>query len=266
MAPTIEVTRCDDNTITVVVPFNEGFVEKAKKLSGRWAGKPTGWVFPARLERQVRELCMLVYFDDGIPGPMVDIEVNPRLSPLIQDGDSRDQVIAGRIILRNRAGSLGLGEGVEVVAGEFWYGEKGLDWQPGSLLEIRGLPARVLEVIDVTGITVAAEHDNLAAMRRTRDWLQQRLQQLDKDIAEAEETHGVVPKPRAGRWGIRTLRAPNAKGVKRVLHFETCAQLAANRRYNDQQAQELLQTPDVSGCSYCKSAETLAIIQEQGSR
>ncbi len=59
---TINITTENGKT-KVVTPYNPSFPTRAKKLGGRWQGG--AWVFDARDEERVRDLCRDIYGTDG---------------------------------------------------------------------------------------------------------------------------------------------------------------------------------------------------------
>lgn len=258
--PEIVVEEIPDRKIAVRSPFNEKFAEGARKLGGSWKGKHIGWVFPARREVQVRKLCLAVYGTDGTIGPTVDIEIDLDAYPGVIRDSREDLVIGGRVVWTPRyPGGLSLGDGVEVVVGDLFRDtDSRVTWDAGTVVEVRGLPPGVVEKLGPRGITVVGRNSHLEAMREVREWLAARLAQLDRDIAEAE---AAPEKPVEDKqWGLRTLRAVNANGIRRTVHADGCTQLGARRRYSDWEARLLLRQDDVAGCPYCKSAETLALI------
>jgi hypothetical protein len=74
-APKIDI-QVQNGLVQVRTPMNTYFVQRAKKLAGRWDPRSVAWVFDARIEDKVRALCVECYGNDGITfQDLVDIRI-----------------------------------------------------------------------------------------------------------------------------------------------------------------------------------------------
>ncbi|UYW28229.1 hypothetical protein OKC48_06830 [Methylorubrum extorquens] len=70
---TVKITSAAGK-IAVQSPFNDRFPARARNLGGKWEGGK--WVFDARVEADVRALCVELYGTDGAaPADVVDVRV-----------------------------------------------------------------------------------------------------------------------------------------------------------------------------------------------
>lgn len=59
----IKVTRTPSQ-LCLAIPFNWDFVDRAKRLGGRWDRERRVWAFPLRREEEVAALCRDIYRED----------------------------------------------------------------------------------------------------------------------------------------------------------------------------------------------------------
>lgn len=164
MAPTISITVANGKCC-VVSPYNPSFVSQAQKLNGDFL-KPN-WVFDARDEERVRELCREVYGTDGSHMEVVTARVR-----VDSYGFSQSLYLFGRQLAKRwqRDDRVVLGDGVIVVTGGF-SGSGGsvknprLDINEGTVLEVRDIPAGHADLTnaDVEIITTETGPDELLA-------------------------------------------------------------------------------------------------------
>lgn len=262
--PPIVVSLEDDGRVSVVAPYNENFNAGARELGGFWGGKQRGWLFPRRVETRVRALCTMIYHCDGLAHPQVDVEINldawPGFDP--HDFAARKQVIlAGRPILTLVNGEAYAKPGVKIVkestADRLWS---------GMVVQICGLPELALDETGTDGVEVIAEDYALAEILLDREWLRQRLDRVNAEIA-ATETRirrqrpcgAVVPQVERALWGIQKSRRPNAFGEGRtvLVHRDGCAFLTAKARITATEARKQLALPEAAPCAVCRVEESL---------
>ena len=116
-APKIDI-QVQNDLVQVRTPMNTYFVQRAKKLAGRWDPRSAAWVFDARIEDKVRALCIECYGNDGKTfQELVDI----RISYPKGVGVCKGPVTAfGRIIgsAKGRYSGATLGNGVVLEKGK----------------------------------------------------------------------------------------------------------------------------------------------------
>lgn len=122
----VKIETLGGNAITVSTPYHPDFPRRARSLGGKW--NSALWVFDARDESRVRQLCREIYGEDG-ETPQGDLVT---LRATFSDR-SRLSVrgagiyIAGRCIARaySRDSGARLGEGVVMIEGT--AGSRGSD-------------------------------------------------------------------------------------------------------------------------------------------
>lgn len=141
-------------TVSVTSPFNTEFVAKARKLGGKW--NSSAWVFDARDEERVRELCREYYGSDGISEQTCTLRIS------YVDGAGAYQgplTVHGRVIARatGRDSGAKLGESVIVLSGGFGSGGSAKNWttyaHDNTVVLVRDFPRAVAErlVLDKPG-------------------------------------------------------------------------------------------------------------------
>lgn len=124
-------------------PYNKDFPAMAREIGGRFDRATKEWMFDARDEARVRELCRSVYGTDGAPEPMVDVRIH--MDTYV---DGQELWICGRQVARRpgRDAPVRLGDGVVIIEGGFpegggSRGNPALSPFTGTVLEMRDVPA-----------------------------------------------------------------------------------------------------------------------------
>src|SRR4051812_31627904 len=104
----------DGNALRVVSPYDPAFVSRAKALGGKWSAP--AWVFDARDEGRVRELCAELYGSDGSTSDVVTLRAT------YEGGKGKGQkpiYCGGRTVARafGRDSGAKLGEGIVLLEG-----------------------------------------------------------------------------------------------------------------------------------------------------
>ncbi len=150
---TVEIKR-QGSELYVRSPYNPEFVAGARTLGGRWA--PPAWVFDARDEDIVRELCVEVYGSSGAAG-----ERFGTIRVMIKAGTVGHQEplrLGGREIAAARGRDTGatLGAGVILLTGKFDSGGSVKNWKTtcvnGAEVLIRDVPQAMIDRL-LTGNT-----------------------------------------------------------------------------------------------------------------
>ena len=126
-ATKIEV-QVQNGLVHVRTPLNTYFVQRAKKLAGRWDPRSVAWVFDARIEDKVRALCVECYGNDGTTfQELVDIRVTYLTGVVACKGPA---TVFGRIIGSAKARHSGatLGNGVVLEMGKITSSGSHANW------------------------------------------------------------------------------------------------------------------------------------------
>jgi hypothetical protein len=127
--------------MTAGVPYNTKFISAAKKLGGKWVAPD--WVFDARDEQRVRDLCRDIYGSDGITSDLVTLRIEWR------SGNASNQsafTVYGRVIATafGRDSGAKLGDGIVLLAGAFSSGGSVKNWETtvgaGTVVLVRDFP------------------------------------------------------------------------------------------------------------------------------
>jgi len=173
--------------VTVVAPFNEVFIRKAKELGGRWDAHEGWWYFPADLTPQVRDLVVDVYGDDGT-GPICTVDIEFEESSWRH---GKDFMFAGRPIVKAWGRDSGAAPvlGVSILAGEITTGGSVKNWtvrvKDGTIVRMRGVPLRAAEKAQgalpekVRRVTIHLDRDALLA---TKADLEKRINELQSEL------------------------------------------------------------------------------------
>lgn len=115
--------------VAAVTPYHPAFPQAAKALGGKWGTTPNGtkaWLFDARDEEAVRDLCRRVYGTDGAEAPdtcdvTITVTTPGVLLALLTEQSDAQWWFAGRGLAsrRGRDYAVRLGEGVRIVSGRF---------------------------------------------------------------------------------------------------------------------------------------------------
>lgn len=182
-----------ESQVRVHSPYNPAFPDEAKKLGGKWQADSKAWVFDARDESRVRELCREVYGTDGSDdGDQVTLKIT-----IHDEIGARHQALyfAGRQVARawGRDSGARLGEGVVVLEGGFGSGGSVKNWRTkaraGTVFELRDVPRPAAEKeienyaqdnnVDIKIIDETIDRD---ALLSERERLMTRIQEIDNLI------------------------------------------------------------------------------------
>lgn len=129
-----------NNQIEVKAPYNPAFPKPARRLGGKWLNEL--WVFDAKEESRVRELCLKVYGTDGVigVGDLVTVRIE-----FLKNFSSRKSGIffCGRMVASAQSSYSGarVGDGIVFIHGEPESGGSYKNWctviPEGSIVEIR---------------------------------------------------------------------------------------------------------------------------------
>lgn len=142
---TVSITL-KNGAIECVSPYTPDFPAAARDLGGKWNG--SAWVFDARDEMRVRDLCMDTFGSDGTPVELVTMRVTAANG--VFDGIGRDTelYLCGRLVAKvfNRHDQRAkLGAGVVITSGRFMGGGSGrnpcIEYSDGTVFELRDVPA-----------------------------------------------------------------------------------------------------------------------------
>ncbi len=129
------------SSIHVQAPYNSDFVARAKKLGGKWE-KPN-WVFDARDEERVRELCRELYGSDGLTTDLCTLRIEWRTDA---SASASAIEVSGRTIARafGRDSGAKAGDGIVILSGGFGSGGSVKNWttrvQAGTIVLVRDFP------------------------------------------------------------------------------------------------------------------------------
>ena len=162
LAPVI-IDRSRDG-LKVTTGYNPYFAPEARKLGGDFIGKDAAglgvWRFDAREEERVVELCCKIWGHFGAPIELVDVRFDPK-----NWGNGRELWFAGRLVAsrRERDKPVRLGDGVVIIQGGFdsrggSAANPRLDAKPGTIIEVRDIPATHPEVVEDEDVTVIATY------------------------------------------------------------------------------------------------------------
>lgn len=188
MAVSIDVT---DNTVRVRSPYNHEFIDAAKEIGGKWSDPY--WVFDARDEDRVRDLCLEVYGEDGReidPDEAVTVRLDVR-----RESEGNDRVVlAGRCLVRkyDRDKPPTLSDGVVVVEGG--YPSRGgsrknprLEPKSTCVIEVRDIsPSAARRMLEEVDGEIVEGDPEAAALSRIKAAIEQARKAgiTDEQIAE----------------------------------------------------------------------------------
>lgn len=186
------IIKKEHGEITVNAPFNTDFVTGAKDLSGYW--RSPDWVFDARNEKMVRELCLYVYGTDGDSFPRV-VTVRATFGP---GNNTRTGpiLIFGKTVARawGRDTGIKLGEGVVLLKGGFRSGGSVKNWETqaenGTVALVHDIPQHRAEKAIKEGakwLTIEPETPDAVdpdALKAEQIWLIKRLARVNELLAQ----------------------------------------------------------------------------------
>ncbi|TAH58204.1 MAG: hypothetical protein EWM48_02045 [Sphaerochaeta sp.] len=172
----------------IVSPYNPEFVDKIKKMGGRWDSAAKVWTVDPRNVEMVRQAMREVYGQDDRPADLVSVKV----TMLSSKSEGRGPVVMlGRTIASawGRDSGARIGEGVVFVEGGADSGGSVKNWETvvtkGSVIIIHDVP-RALAEANPEGLTLeilAEETPNLAALQEERERLLARVAEIDAILA-----------------------------------------------------------------------------------
>ncbi|PJJ97046.1 hypothetical protein CO615_10475 [Lysobacteraceae bacterium NML75-0749] len=185
--------------VRVIAPYSAAFVEKAKRIGGKWKAKT--WVFDTRDEQRVRKLCIEIYGEDGSPTvDRVTLRVTFDARHCVTHGSIS---IGGRDVARafGRDSGAKLGDGVVIIEGGFSSGGSVKNWQTtvsksGATVLIRDMPTEMANRIinDLpSGVIAACIEDESAqisivdvdALVKEREALLAKIAAIDEALKQA---------------------------------------------------------------------------------
>lgn len=186
------IIKTEDGKIYVTSPYNSVFVQGAKKLDGKW--KAPSWVFDARDEQLVRDLCFSTYGTDGNGiTDVVTIKVNFSGDRFAHHGPIE---VFGRTVAlaKNRNSGARLGEGVILLEGGFTSGGSWKNWgtcvdDSGAVVLIRDIPRAAAEKEIAKGATwLTIEQDDRPVDREAlfeeKSRLEARIEEIKKILQD----------------------------------------------------------------------------------
>lgn len=192
----VTVTR-NDTIIRVQSPYNSEFVRDAKRLGGKWRDKQ--WVFDARDESRVRDLCRRVYGTDGTVSDTVTLRVEWREADAVTCGAI---TVGGRTIARaiGRDSGARLGDGVVLLNGEFRSGGSTHNWSTtvdaGTVVLVRDFSRTLAESLESgVCVTYAIEPDgdvDRDALIAERETLLRRVAEIDRLLQQSVERRIIL--------------------------------------------------------------------------
>jgi len=191
----------DGKQVILTSPYHPDLPALARSAGGDWR-KPN-WVFDARDEQRVRDLCVKVYGTDGSVAELVDVKVTFGEDYYEPKGPI---FLLGRQIATafGRDSGARLGTGVIVEEGGFVSSGSAKNWatqaKDGTIILLRDVPKSLIDQdSDDPGITIevvnaSANKDKLFA---ERDKLSKRLAEIDELLAEEDATSDLVDRVRS---------------------------------------------------------------------
>ena len=172
--------------VTVESPYNPNFPKRARALGGKW--KAPLWIFDARDEKRVRDLCIEIYGTDGSSPELVSIRVTVEESDYSYE---KSFYVAGVQVARSfdRDSGARLGDGVVLLKGGF--GSAGSRKNPtitvdaGTIFELRDVPKKAIE--NTPGDTWKAE---IIETSVDLDTLKEELKHIEERAAEIRKIIG----------------------------------------------------------------------------
>jgi hypothetical protein len=132
--------------IHVESQYNKMFVERARKLGGKWENQR--WVFDERTEKSVRQSLIEAYGTDGTETATVTVRANIKHNASYYD----DLTICGRQIARvfGRDSGAKMGVGIAVIEGEITSGgsrkNPAVCVSAGTVIEIMDVPLAATQI------------------------------------------------------------------------------------------------------------------------
>lgn len=106
--------------VEVTTPYHPAFPPAARELGGQW--RSPAWIFDARDEQRMRDLCLDIYHTDGSPCELVTLRCQADDDLWDNAGSACERYLVGRLVAKVFGKSdarARLGQGVIVTAGHF---------------------------------------------------------------------------------------------------------------------------------------------------
>jgi hypothetical protein len=189
----MKITNLENGNISIVTPYNKEFVDRIKKLGGRWNAGDKAWEIDERSIEAVRKVMREVYGQDDRPQELVDVRVTIGKFPLYED--CGPVTLFGKIIASafGRDSGARVGEGVAILSGGIESGGSRKNWKtvvlPGSEIMIYDVPKLAVEErIDwddqIGTFEVIEKEDPHAALRAEKEALLARLAEINRLLGE----------------------------------------------------------------------------------
>ncbi len=189
----MKITNLENGNISIVTPYNKEFVDRIKKLGGRWNASDKAWEIDGRSIEAVRKVMREVYGRDDRPQELVDVRVTIGKFSLYED--CGPVTLFGRIIASafGRDSGAKVGEGVAILSGGIESGGSRKNWKtvvlPGSEIMIYDVPKLAVEErIDwddrIGTFEVVEKEDPHAALRAEKEALLSRLAEINRLLGE----------------------------------------------------------------------------------
>lgn len=118
----------DGDSARIESPYNPDFVNRVKKMGGKWSAEGKVWIVDARNVEAVRVAMREVYGMDDMPTDLVSVRVTCSKPVLVWHGPV---VVFGRIVAsaRGRDSGARIGEGVAFLKGRAKSGGSVKNWE-----------------------------------------------------------------------------------------------------------------------------------------
>ena len=179
----------EDGQAEVYTPYNKEFIERLKKSIGsaRWNPGKNCWSVPERSADLVRDIMRSVYGEtDNEPGEHVDVKVTFGRDDW---AECKPYVLFAKTIATayGRDSGAKVGEGVELITGEFTSGGSRNKWktmvEEGTVIIIRDVCKTLVDAWDNEDITVEiigeAAKDKKELLKE-KELLLNRLKEIDR--------------------------------------------------------------------------------------
>lgn len=180
----------DGRTLMVNVEYSSSFVNRAKRLGGRWNPRTRTWDFVAEKKELVMKALLAVYGTDGESPPetvTVDIDMD-------NYGDVAQSFERFGRVLLNRPGrdqAVRIHSSVAVISGGFppWGGSVRypvIKEYSGTVLRVFNVPKPLAEkAVEDEGFTIVEEKVDYELLRVEREKLITRLNEIDTLLKQA---------------------------------------------------------------------------------
>ena len=177
--------KIENGKMYVKSKYNREFISQARMVQGKW--NSPYWEFPEENEKQVRDLLLNVYGENGLEQNTVDILLH--LDEY--KGGTDEKITIGKYIVASRPGrdwQVKLDDKVILVAGGF-SASGGSVKNPrvspatGTILKVKGLPDDLYhQIADKKGVKLIAPEDPKAKLLKEKEKLMKRLAEIEKEL------------------------------------------------------------------------------------